>query len=143
MRTLASIALVATLGTTASAQMSGQGPQGMPGSMSMQGTMREMMRSMESARTPAAKAYAQAMDKMHKDMAIEFSDNVGADFARAMIPHHQGALNMAQVALQYAQDDEIRRIAQKTIDDQTKDIKELRSWLERHQSAAAGASPGK
>lgn len=141
MRTLASIALLAALVTTASAQMSGQGPQGMPGGM--QGTMREMMRSMESARTPAAKAYAQAMDKMHKDMAIEFSDNAGADFARAMIPHHQGALDMAQVALQYAQDDEIRRIAQKTIDDQTKDIKELRSWLERHQSAATGSSPGK
>ena len=142
MRTLASIALVAALGTTASAQMSGQEPQGMPG-MSIQGTMREMMRSMESANTPAAKAYAQAMDKMHKDMAIEFSDNAGADFARAMIPHHQGALDMAQVALQYAKDDEIRRIAQKTIDDQTKDIKELRSWLERHQSAATGSSPGK
>ena len=141
MRTLASIALLAALVTTASAQMSGQGPQGMPGGM--QGTMREMMRSMESARTPAAKAYAQAMDKMHKDMAIEFSDNAGADFARAMIQHHQGALDMAQVALQYAQDDEIRRIAQKTIDDQTKDIKELRSWLERHQSAATGSSPGK
>lgn len=109
----------------------------------MQGTMREMMRSMEGARTPAAKAYSQAMDKMHRAMAIEFSDNAGADFARTMIPHHQGALDMAQVALQHAEDDEIRRIAQKTIDDQRKDISELRSWLERHQSAATGSNSGK
>ena len=50
---------------------------------------------------------------------------------------------MARVVLQHAKDEEIRRLAQKTIDDQTKDIDELRRWLERHQPAATGEAASK
>ena len=90
---------------------------------------------MQSAKSPAVEGYAAAMDKMHKAMSITYSNDTDVDFARAMIPHHQGAIDMAQVALQHAKDDQIRRMAQKVIDDQTKEIKELQGWLEKHDGA--------
>lgn len=58
-------------------------------------------------------------------------------WARKMIAHYQGALDMAQVVLRESQDADIRRMAQKTIEMQTADISELRAWLQAH-SANAG-----
>ena len=63
-------------------------------------------------------------------------------FVDSRVPSGSYAIDMAQVALQFAKDAEIRRIAQKTIDDQKKDIEQLQSWLQRHP-AATGASTGK
>lgn len=146
------IAVWSALAATASAQENSPDldqsiQKDMPGSMKghsrmqeMMPTMQEMMRSKSSARTPAAKSYIQVMDRMNKAMAIEFSGDAGADFARMMIPHHQGALDMAQIASEEAEDDELRRIAKKTMDDQRRDIEELRKWLEKHKSAARGSS---
>ena len=40
---------------------------------------------------------------MHRDMDIAFTQNADADFVRGMIPHHQGAIDMAKVALKFGQ----------------------------------------
>ena len=53
-------------------------------------------------------------------------------FVEMMIPHHQGAIEMARVALRHAKDPETKRMAQKIIDDQEREIVEMRDWLKRH-----------
>jgi uncharacterized protein (DUF305 family) len=69
-------------------------------------------------------------------MAIEFTGDPDVDFARGMIPHHQGAIAMAEAVLEYGQDPEIRALAEGIIAAQEQEIEFLRSWLaERGHSA--------
>ncbi len=63
--------------------------------------------------------------------------NAGRMWAMMMIPHHQGAVDTARITLKYAKDPEIRRIAQRTLNGQMKDIAELRTWLARHGGSAS------
>ncbi|MFN3891027.1 MAG: DUF305 domain-containing protein [Beijerinckiaceae bacterium] len=77
----------------------------------------------------ATKAFRAANDKMHKDMDIAFTGNADADFARGMIPHHQGAVDMAKIVLQYGTDPEIRKLAEEVVRTQEAEIKFMREWL--------------
>jgi DUF305 family protein family protein len=49
--------------------------------------------------TPAVKGYMAAMQTMHKDMMVDYTGDADVDFVRGMIPHHQGAIDMAKVEL--------------------------------------------
>lgn len=80
----------------------------------------------ESAATTAFKA---ANMKMHKGMEIAFSGNVDADFVRGMIPHHQGAIDMAKVMLAHGKDPALKALATSIIADQEKEIATMREWL--------------
>ena len=80
---------------------------------------------------PAIEAYLAASERMHRDMAIEFSGDPDVDFARGMIAHHQGAIDMARALLDYGQDPEIRALAAAIITAQEQEIAFLRSWLEQ------------
>jgi uncharacterized protein (DUF305 family) len=83
----------------------------------------------------ADKGYMAAMEKMQKDMmAVEMTGHPTADFARMMIPHHQSAIDMAEVLLKQKDvDPNIKTMAEKIKTDQQKEINELRAWLDEHK----------
>jgi uncharacterized protein (DUF305 family) len=58
---------------------------------------------------------ATADTTMHPDMAIAPSGDLDRDFLRMMIPHHQGAIDMALVVLKYGRDERVRRLAQSIV----------------------------
>ena len=86
----------------------------------------------EHADNPAVQAYREVNDRMHQDMMIEFTGDADADFARGMIPHHQGAIDMANVVLVHGEDEAIRDLAREVIEAQEEEIAFLRDWLVQH-----------
>jgi len=71
--------------------------------------------------------------KMHKEMSIKYSGNPDVDFVKGMIAHHQGAVDMAKVQLNYGKDPEMRKLAENIISSQEVEIKEMKEWLNTHQ----------
>src|SRR5262245_22086520 len=72
--------------------------------------------------------------RMHADMEITPSGNIDRDFARMMIAHHQGAIDMALVQLKYGGDGRMKRLAQSIIVEQGQEITYMRSLLDRNQT---------
>jgi len=67
-----------------------------------------------------------AMNKMMTDMEIKPSGDVDRDFVAMMIPHHQGAIDMAQAELRYGRNEQLRRLAQEIIVSQSQEIAAMR-----------------
>jgi|GEM_PF-733713 len=67
-----------------------------------------------------------AMTKMMNDMTVKPTGDVDRDFVAMMVPHHQGAVDMAQAVLRYGRNEQIRRIAQEIIVDQLQEIAAMR-----------------
>lgn len=80
----------------------------------------------------AAAAYMAAHETMMAAMAIEPTGDPDRDFVLMMIPHHQGAIDMARVELEYGTDPELRAIAEAIIAAQETEIAAFNAWLERH-----------
>lgn len=72
-----------------------------------------------------------ANDRMHRDMTIRPTGNADRDFAAAMIPHHQGAIDMARIQLRHGTDPAMRKLAEDIITAQEREIAELRAFLAR------------
>ena len=67
-----------------------------------------------------------AMDTMMTGMSVKPSGDVDRDFTAMMIPHHQGAIAMAQAELRHGHNEQLRRIAQEIIVEQQQEIVAMR-----------------
>ena len=79
--------------------------------------------------SPSTKAYMKSARTMHKGMDIKYSGNPDVDFARGMVPHHQAAVDMVKVVLQYGKDPEIRKLAEWIKTSQKLEIDQMKGWL--------------
>ena len=86
--------------------------------------------------SPSTLDFMSANARMHADMDIAFTGDANIDFARGMIPHHEGAVAMAQILLDHGADPDLRALAQSIIDSQSAEIAMLRGWLEIHAPSA-------
>ncbi|MBU6234867.1 MAG: DUF305 domain-containing protein [Alphaproteobacteria bacterium] len=83
-------------------------------------------------------AYDGVMAKMHHGMAVPATGDADADFVRGMIPHHQGAIDMAQVVLKQGDDAQVRALARNIIRAQKGEIAWMKRWLELRQIPETG-----
>jgi hypothetical protein len=70
-----------------------------------------------------------AMTTMMADMSIKPTGNVDQDFVAMMVPHHQGAIDMAQAELRHGHNEQLRRIAQEIVVEQQQEIVAMRLAL--------------
>ena len=93
---------------------------------------------MSTATTAAGAEYSATMDAMHGPMMAGMANpDPDVAFMLGMIPHHQGAVDMANVVLRYGSDPEVRALANHLISDQQYEIGQMHSWLERRGLEAA------
>ena len=88
--------------------------------------------SMTGQESPATLAFMEANAKMHTDMAIAFTGNADVDFIAGMIPHHQGAVEMAKIVLEHGKDPEVRKLAEGIIAAQESEIAWMTDWLKKN-----------
>ena len=81
---------------------------------------------------PATKAFMAANDRMHADMAITYSGNADVDFIKGMMPHHQGAIDMAKIELEHGKDPKARKLAREIIKAQNTEIAFMKAWLAKN-----------
>jgi uncharacterized protein (DUF305 family) len=79
-----------------------------------------------------SKALVEANATMHQSMAMEMTGDVDVDFIRGMIPHHQGAIDMAVIVLKYGKDPEVKKLAEEIIAAQETEIAFMKAWLAKN-----------
>jgi uncharacterized protein (DUF305 family) len=83
----------------------------------------------------------EAMSVMHKDMhSAEYTGEPDHDFVTMMIPHHQGAIDMAKALLLYGKDEQLKRLALEIIADQQNEVQLMQLWLTKHHPAGSVAN---
>ncbi len=84
------------------------------------------------AEPASTREFRAANDAMHKAMDIRFTGLADHDFIAGMIPHHEGAIAMAQVVPRHGTNPEVKRLAHAIIAAQQKEIAWMREWLARN-----------
>ena len=134
-RRLISLATTASVGATSFALA--QDPPRMHhvrGAMSLQYVAD---RSPGSEEQPFLSENQAAMNKMMADMTIKPTGDVDRDFVAMMVPHHQGAVDMAKSELKYGHNEQLRRLAQQIVATQQQEIMVMRGAVSDRQSSAA------
>ena len=80
---------------------------------------------------PSSLAFKGVNAKMHEGMNITFSGNADRDFIQAMIPHHEGAVDMAKIVVAFGKDPEVRKLAESIIKAQEEEIALMKSWQQK------------
>jgi uncharacterized protein (DUF305 family) len=115
---------VLTTAPTAFAQPAANGMQGMAGMTSA---------AAQAPGDEADKALMAGMAKMNHDMAsAPETGNADQDFVAMMIPHHEGAVSMAEAELRYGHDPYLRHLAQQIIAAQKQEIAGMQNWQKTH-----------
>lgn len=81
------------------------------------------------------------MARMDKGMAVPYSGDPDRDFAAMMIPHHQGAIDMAKIELRFGHDERLRRLAQGIIVEQRQEIAMMQNILGSLPPVSAAGAP--
>ena len=81
---------------------------------------------------PSSLAFNGINMKMHSAMDIAFTGNADVDFVKGMIPHHQGAIDMAKTVLAFGKDSEVRKLAEEVIKAQEGEIALMKEWLKKN-----------
>lgn len=97
------------------------------------GNMKGMHDMMGGSQTESSKAFSDAMTKMHEKMSMQMTGDADVDFVKGMIPHHEGAVDMAKIELQYGKDPELHKLAEGIVKAQESEIAFMKSWLEKHE----------
>ncbi|MFC4440886.1 DUF305 domain-containing protein [Caulobacter henricii] len=119
---LATTLLSATAGAVQAQSMSSHGTPGMAAQPQM--------------KTPSDKAGAEALKsdgmRMSRGMMSARAPDIDLLWAKVMIAHHQGAIDMSQSVLKTGDDPEARKLAQAAIDENTKAKADLQSYVRKH-----------
>jgi uncharacterized protein (DUF305 family) len=111
--------------------------------MSRDGSMAGMDHSKMTtgAASDATKGYDTAMAAMMKGMMQPFTGKADLDFVSGMVPHHQGAVDMANVVLQFGKDAEIKKLAEGVVKAQVGEIALMKEWLAKVDQNTLPVSP--
>jgi uncharacterized protein (DUF305 family) len=127
------VAFLVLAGAAGYAFMQRTGPANMPG---MDHSAMTMANGSDST-----KGYETAMAGMMKGMMMPMTGKPDLDFVQGMMPHHQGAIDMAKVVLQYGKDPEIKKLAEGVVKAQEGEIAFMKDWLAKADQAAFPVVP--
>jgi uncharacterized protein (DUF305 family) len=82
-----------------------------------------------------------AMSNMSRDMLVKPTGDIDRDFVALMIPHHQGAVDMARAELKYGHNQELRRLAQNIVIQRQQEISAMRAAVGEAAPTQGGSTP--
>lgn len=89
--------------------------------------------ALAQAQPLSSSAFQEADDRMMMGMHAPYTGLTDRDFVDHMLPHHQGALEMAQVELRYGTDPALKKLAHDIIVNQQQEIVFMRRWQQAHE----------
>jgi len=92
------------------------------------------MKMTDMTSSASSQEYMAGMKDMHEKMMVAFKESdPDKAFAKGMIPHHEGAIAMAETELKYGKDPEMRKLAQDIIKAQKSEIEQMNKWVSNHK----------